>query len=91
MSILSGLMTLMATVGRYKGIVSSDDRGVSIITPWNARTNKGMSIEHLNATVKMLIKRQLDSKNYIDIPSCHGVPTKRNGDELKSFRKDKTL
>jgi hypothetical protein len=53
------------TVGNYKGInVSSDDRGASIITLGMQGTNKARMVD-LNATVKMLIKRQLDSKKSI--------------------------
>ncbi len=56
------------TVSGYRGInVRSYDKGGSIITLGMTGTNKARMVEYLNATVKMLIKRQLDSKNRI----CH--------------------
>jgi hypothetical protein len=61
MNILFALMILMV-LGKLQGInVSSDDRG-ALLLPRNAGTNKARMVEYLNATVKMLIKRQLDSK-----------------------------
>jgi hypothetical protein len=61
----------------------SDDRGASIITLGMQGTTKARMVEYLNATVKMLIKRQLDSKNqfatntirFIDSTLAAGVST----------------
>jgi hypothetical protein len=64
MNILFALMILMV-LWKLQGInVSSDDRG-TIITLGMQGTNKARMVEYLNATVKMLIKRQLDSKKSI--------------------------
>lgn len=52
------------TVSGYRGVnVSSDDKGGSILTLSMQGTNKARMVEYLNATVKMLIKLQLDGKN----------------------------
>lgn len=89
------------TVSRYKGInVRSDDKGGSIITLGMQGTNKARLVEYLNATVKMLIKRQLDSKNQFATNTIAFIDStlvamesqlKETGDELKSFRKDKNI
>ena len=89
------------TVSRYKGIsVSSDDKGGSIITLGMQGTNKARLVEYLNATVKMLIKRQLDSKNQFATNTIAFIDStlvamesqlKTTGDELKSFRKDENI
>ncbi|MDG2432453.1 tyrosine-protein kinase family protein [Flavobacterium sp.] len=89
------------TVGQYKGInVSSDDRGASIITLGMQGTNKARMVEYLNATVKMLIKRQLDSKNQFATNTISFIDStlvamesqlRETGDELKSFRKDRNM
>jgi hypothetical protein len=55
-------------------------------------------VEYLNATVKMLIKRQLDSKNQFATNTINFIDStlvamesqlRETGDELKSFRQDK--
>ena len=89
------------TVGRYKGInVSSDDRGASIITLGMQGTNKARMVEYLNSTVKMLIKRQLDSKNQFATNTIRFIDStlvamesqlRETGDELKTFRKDRNM
>ena len=89
------------TVSQYKGInVRSDDKGGSIITLGMQGTNKARLVEYLNATVKMLIKRQLDSKNQFATNTIAFIDStlvamesqlKETGDELKSFRKDKNI
>jgi hypothetical protein len=56
------LMILMVLC--YRSNVSSDDRGASIITLGNARTNKARMVEYLNATANAY-PRQLDSKKSI--------------------------
>ncbi|QIH39477.1 polysaccharide biosynthesis tyrosine autokinase [Flavobacterium sp. Sr18] len=89
------------TVSSYKGIsVRSDDKGGSIITLGMQGTNKARMVEYLNSTVKMLIKRQLDSKNQFATNTIAFIDStlvamesqlKETGDELKSFRKDKNI
>lgn len=89
------------TVSQYKGInVRSDDKGGSIITLGMQGTNKARLVEYLNETVKMLIKRQLDSKNQFATNTIAFIDStlvamesqlKETGDELKSFRKDKNI
>jgi hypothetical protein len=46
----------------------SDDKGGSIITLGLQGSNKARMVEYLNSTVKMLIKRQLDSNNLQQTP-----------------------
>lgn len=89
------------TVSGYKGInVKSDDKGGSIITLGMQGTNKARMVEYLNSTVKMLIKRQLDSKNQFATNTIAFIDStlvtmeaqlKETGNELKSFRKDKNI
>jgi succinoglycan biosynthesis transport protein ExoP len=90
-----------ATVSSYRNIsVKSDDKGGSIITLGMQGTNKARMVEYLNSTVKMLIKRQLDSKNQFATNTINFIDStlvamesqlKETGDELKSFRKDKNI
>lgn len=89
------------TVSRYKGIsVDSDDKGGSILTLGMQGTNKARMVEYLNSTVKMLIKIQLDGKNQFATNTIRFIDStlvamesqlKQNGNELKSFRKDKNI
>ncbi|WP_348799434.1 exopolysaccharide transport family protein [Flavobacterium adhaerens] len=89
------------TVSFYRDInVKTDDRGSSIITLSMQGTNKARIVEYLNSTVKMLIKRQLDSKNQFATNTINFIDStliameselKKTGDELKSFRKDKNI
>ncbi|MDQ6472037.1 polysaccharide biosynthesis tyrosine autokinase [Flavobacterium sp. LHD-80] len=89
------------TVSRYRGInVSSDDKGGSILTLSMQGTNKARLVEYLNATVKMLIKIQLDGKNQFANNTIRFIDStlvamesqlKQTGNELKSFRKDKNI
>lgn len=89
------------TVSGYKGInVKSDDKGGSIITLGMQGANKARMVEYLNATVDMLIKRQLDSKNQFATNTIEFIDStliamesqmKETGNELKSFRKDKNI
>ncbi|NRT15090.1 capsular exopolysaccharide synthesis family protein [Flavobacterium sp. 28A] len=89
------------TVSGYKGInVRSDDKGSSIITLGMQGTNKARMVTYLNATVKMLIKRQLDSKNQFATNTIAFIDStlvsmesqlKETGNELKTFRKDKNI
>ncbi|WP_281298257.1 polysaccharide biosynthesis tyrosine autokinase [Flavobacterium limnophilum] len=89
------------TVSSYRGInVKSDDKGGSIITLGMQGTNKARMVEYLNATVKMLIKRQLDSKNQFATNTIRFIDStlvamesqlKETTNELKSFRSDKNI
>jgi succinoglycan biosynthesis transport protein ExoP len=89
------------TVANYRNInVRTDDKGSSIITLGMQGTNKARMVDYLNATVKMLIKRQLDSKNQFATNTINFIDStlvamesqlKQTGDELKSFRKDKNI
>ena len=89
------------TVSGYRGInVKSDDKGGSIITLGMQGTNKARMVEYLNATVKMLIKRQLDSKNQFATNTIRFIDStlvamesqlKETTNELKSFRSDKNI
>ncbi|KQW97661.1 polysaccharide biosynthesis tyrosine autokinase [Flavobacterium sp. Root420] len=89
------------TVSRYKGInVDADDKAGSILTLGMQGTNKARMVEYLNSTVKMLIKIQLDGKNQFATNTIRFIDStlvamesqlKQNGNELKSFRKDKNI
>ncbi|RED19623.1 protein involved in gliding motility EpsB [Flavobacterium cutihirudinis] len=89
------------TVSRYKSInVDSDDKGGSILTLGMQGTNKARLVEYLNATVKTLIKIQLDGKNQFANNTISFIDStlvameaqlKQTGNELKSFRKDKNI
>jgi succinoglycan biosynthesis transport protein ExoP len=89
------------TVSGYRNVnVKSDDKGSSVITLGMQGTNKARMVEYLNSTVKMLIKRQLDSKNQFATNTINFIDStlvamesqlKETGDELKSFRKDKNI
>jgi succinoglycan biosynthesis transport protein ExoP len=90
-----------ATVSNYRNVnIKSDDKGGSIITLEMQGTNKARMVEYLNSTVKMLIKRQLDSKNQFATNTINFIDStlvamesqlKETGDELKTFRKDKNI
>lgn len=89
------------TVSSYRGInVRSDDKGGSIITLGMQGTNKARMVEYLNATVKMLIKSQLDSKNQFATNTIRFIDStlvameaqlKETTNELKSFRSGKNI
>ncbi|WP_281336382.1 polysaccharide biosynthesis tyrosine autokinase [Flavobacterium eburneipallidum] len=89
------------TVSGYRGInVSTDEKGGSIITLGMQGTNKARMVEYLNATVKMLIKRQLDSKNQFATNTISFIDStlvameaqlKETTNELKSFRSNKNI
>ncbi|UUF14898.1 MULTISPECIES: polysaccharide biosynthesis tyrosine autokinase [Flavobacterium] len=89
------------TVSRYKGIsVDSDKNGGSLLTLGMQGTNKARMVEYLNATVKMLIKIQLDGKNQFATNTIRFIDStlvamegqlKETGNELKTFRKDKNI
>ena len=89
------------TVSRYKGVgVRLDEKGASLLTLRLQGTNKARLVEYLNATVNMLIKRQLDSKNQFATNTINFIDStlvamesqlKTAGDELKSFKKGKDV
>ncbi|KUJ63713.1 sugar transporter [Flavobacteriaceae bacterium CRH] len=89
------------TVSRFRGVnIDSDDKGGSILTLSMTGTNKARMVEYLNATVRMLIKIQLDGKNQFANNTIRFIDStlvamegqlKENGNELKSFRKDKNI
>jgi polysaccharide biosynthesis transport protein len=89
------------TVSGYRGInVRSDDKGGSIITLGMQGTNKARMVEYLNATVRMLIKSQLDSKNQFATSTIRFIDStlvameaqlKETTNELKSFRSGKNI
>lgn len=88
-------------VSRYRGVsVIPDDKGASILTLRMQGTNKARMVEYLNSTVKMLIKRQLDSKNQFATNTISFIDStlvamesqlKTAGEELKSFKKGKDV
>ncbi|MGL2994175.1 polysaccharide biosynthesis tyrosine autokinase [Flavobacterium sp. TSSA_36] len=90
-----------STVSNYRGIaVKADDKGGSILTLSLQGTNKARLVDYLNATVKMLIKRQLDGKNQFATNTIAFIDStlvtmesqlKETGNELKTFRKDKNI
>ncbi|MFH7013789.1 polysaccharide biosynthesis tyrosine autokinase [Flavobacterium sp. FlaQc-52] len=89
------------TVSNYRGInVSSDDKGGSLLTLSLQGTNKARMVDYLNSTVRMLIKIQLDGKNQFANNTIRFIDStlvamesqlKENGNELKTFRKDKNI
>ncbi|WP_166921673.1 polysaccharide biosynthesis tyrosine autokinase [Flavobacterium poyangense] len=89
------------TVSNYRGInVTSDDKGGSLLTLSLQGTNKARMVDYLNSTVKMLIKIQLDGKNQFANNTIRFIDStlvamesqlKENGNELKTFRKDKNI
>jgi capsular exopolysaccharide synthesis family protein len=89
------------TVSKYRGInIDSDDKGGSILTLSMQGTNKARMVEYLNATVRMLIKIQLDGKNQFANNTIRFIDStlvamegqlKQTGNELKIFRKDKNV
>ena len=89
------------TVSGYRGVnVRSDDKGGSIITLGMQGTNKARMVEYLNATVRMLIKSQLDSKNQFATNTIRFIDStlvameaqlKETTNELKSFRSGKNI
>ncbi|EJL66720.1 polysaccharide biosynthesis tyrosine autokinase [Flavobacterium sp. CF136] len=90
-----------ATVSRYRGInIDADEKAGSILTLSMQGTNKARMVEYLNSTVKMLIKIQLDGKNQFATNTISFIDStlvamesmlKENGNELKTFRKDKNI
>lgn len=90
-----------AVVARYKGInVDADAKAGSIIRLDLQGTNKKRLVDYLNATVQVLKKKQLDSKNLFAINTIAFIDStllamegqlKDTERELKDFRKDKNV
>lgn len=89
------------TVSGYRGLSVDVDRGsASILNLSMQGTNKARMVDYLNATVKMLIKIQLDSKNQFATNTIRFIDStlvamesqlKQTGNELKTFQKDKNI
>ncbi|MFD2939539.1 polysaccharide biosynthesis tyrosine autokinase [Flavobacterium notoginsengisoli] len=89
------------TVSRYRGINVESDKGSNSILILSLQgTNKARMVDYLNATVKMLIKIQLDGKNQFATNTIRFIDStlvamesqlKQTGNELKSFQKDKNI
>lgn len=89
------------TVGRYKGIsVEAGEKAGSVITLGLQGTNKARLVDYLNATVKILRKKQLDSKNQFAINTINFIDStllameghlKNTEKELEDFRKNKNI
>lgn len=89
------------TVSAYRGISVEGDKGSgSILNLSMQGTNKARMVDYLNATVKMLIKIQLDGKNQFATNTIRFIDStlvamesqlKQTGNELKSFQKDKNI
>lgn len=90
-----------ATVAKYKDVdVETDVKGGSIIKIAKAGTNKARLVDFLNATVNILKKRQLDSKNQFATNTIRFIDStlvdvekqmNQAEGELKDFRKDKNV
>lgn len=89
------------TVSSYKSLkVGIDEKAGSILKLAMEGTNKDRMVDFLNATVKMLIQRQLDEKNkfaentinFID-ETLHDMEEKlkNSGDDLKEFGKNNNV
>lgn len=89
------------TVSRFRNVkVAIDERAGSIIKLSMEGTNKARIVDYLNATVKMLMKMQLDSKNlfaentikYIDTTlSLMEHDLKDANNQLKDFSRNKNV
>ena len=88
-------------VSKYRNVrIGIEDRAPSIIKLTLDGTNKNRIVDYLNETVKVLIKRQLDSKNlfaentikFIDttLQTMEGDLRKNNAD-LKDFSRNKNI
>lgn len=85
------------TVSNFKGIkVEIDEKAGSILKLGMEGTNKNRMVDYLNATVDVLIKRQLENKNKFAENTINFIDEqlikmedllKDSGDELKNFSK----
>ena len=80
--------------------VVTDEKSGSILTLALEGTNKARMVDYLNATVNVLIKSELDKKNLFATNTIKFIDStlietekelKRNGDEMKTFQKDKNI
>ncbi len=89
------------TVSSYKGIrVDLDEKAGSILKLAMEGTNKARMVDYLNATVDVLIKKQLDNKNQFAENTINFIDEtllkmeaqlKDSGDELKDFSKNNNI
>lgn len=89
------------TVGQFQGInVEADAKAGSIIRLSMQGTNKAVMVDYLNATVDVLRKNQLDSKNQFAINTIAFIDStllsmeqvlKGTEGQLKEFRKGKNV
>ena len=89
------------TVSAQKGIkVDIDEKAGSILRLGMEGTNKARMVDYLNATVDVLVKRQLDSKNKFAENTINFIDEtlfrmekelKNSGDDLKDFSKNNNI
>lgn len=89
------------TVSTYKGIrVDLDEKAGSILKLAMEGTNKARMVDYLNATVDVLIKKQLDNKNQFAENTINFIDEtllkmeaqlKDSGNELKDFSKNNNI
>lgn len=90
-----------SVVSQYQGInVESDSKGSSILKLAMQGTNKARMVDYLNATVEVLRKNQLDSKNQFAINTIAFIDStliemegqlKGTEGQLKDFRRGKNV
>ncbi len=88
-------------VSNYKNVkVAVDEKAGSILKLSMQGTNKSRIVDYLNATVKMLMKKQLESKNLFAENTIKYIDTtltlmegdlKDSNEELKDFSKNKNV
>jgi succinoglycan biosynthesis transport protein ExoP len=88
-------------VPKYQGIkVFADEKSAAILTLGLEGTNKARMVDYLNATVNMLIKRELDNKNLFATNTIRFIDStlieterqlKQTNEDLKSFQKGKNI
>ena len=88
-------------VEKYKNIkVGFDEKAASVLKLSLEGTNKARIVDYLNATVKMLIKRQLENKNLFAENTIRFIDTtlaimegnlKSANNDLKKFSKNKNV
>lgn len=88
-------------VSKYRNVrIGIEDRAPSIIKLTLDGTNKNRIVDYLNETVKVLIKRQLDSKNLFAENTIKFIDTtlqtmegdlRQNNADLKDFSRNKNI
>jgi polysaccharide biosynthesis transport protein len=88
-------------VSRYQGIkVASDEKSASVISLSLEGTNKARMVDYLNATVNMLIKRELDKKNLFAVNTIKFIDStlfvtekqlKESNADLENFQNGKNI